>query len=536
MKLRHAWIVSILTAVFTGIVAFRFPAVFLGFAATGGGIGGVSLSSGLAAAVTFLAVYGALTAGLSALGLARDLRRVGQRLDSSGRRAADHPLSVADWHDAFSGTAVEPIADRLLVRGGHRRRDLLLAAPFSPRDARAEIRALHIRRLSAAQVWTAALCLIGLGFLGLVADGPSLGFGDTLAVRALFAGAFVVLVTVSSRSVVDAAIEGVVAAISGIASQLRTSAGLQEIVECLQAQYVALARLPDAAARAVTTEMGGFLQQMAALADRTATVDHETLRRSVEHVTDSFVSRLDDKIATPLQAAESLMNAANATTAELHAQFRELPQILERQSHEEHERSVQFIHETATMCRDLVEHMSDQVHKAMAEAAEASREELRRIAAAVDDDREQMVQSFAAAQAELGSQHRDSVATIERMAGSVEALGVRLAPAIRRLEASDDRLQAALARQDQALDGMGRLIGELSGTLQAMQVILENLSGRSVPLAGEASSATIRRTPMVHPIGLSDATGTTALQQIASLLEEMEEANPSTFDRNEGRG
>lgn len=524
MTLRTALLISLSLGAAIGVLAFRFLApIPLAASPLPDLIDPADLGQAASAVLTAVAIYAALAALLIGSSMAVELSAARASLSlvlASGRR--DH-VRRAEWDGAFAGTSLEALARRILHRSSDFDDDrLLLTSPFSIQESRGELRQIYQRRLVVSQVWTSGIALVTIAVTTLL---PSISAeaGRSLALLSTASAALVFTALAVSWLTTTSAMEALLETICDLPFTLESSARLKALPSLAVPARVGTVAPPSDVALALRNEGEALIHRLAEVASRIAVTDRDIMTQLIETVTHTAVNALDSRISGFLQTAEGLIAATQAVAEKLDTRLATLPEIWAQNYATERREITQVLADIAAAGHTEVKAL----RQLLAETVEKQAGELERIASESWEASGRLAEMVATAGTDLEEARRASVDKTTQLVQTVEAYTSRLLPAIRRLEACDDRVVTAVGRQDETLARLALVVNELSGTLEMVQTALaqglggtpgtmETLRRDQCPLAGLANTAD----PVdLDPLSISG--------QLRALLEEMKDAPSS---------
>jgi hypothetical protein len=484
MKLLFAVIMALIAACAAGFLAWEFlnPISIPQEALTLSLIGPRELGLLVISVMVTLAVYTASAAMLIAGSMVLGLASARYRLEEAAASERGEYLTAARWDGAFAGSLIEPLAHQMIARMTAPDDDrLLLGAPFSPQTARTEIRIFHNRLFAVAQVWTSSAALI-LATVGFALAPLPAETGHKLLQLALAADAITLIALALCRLAIVIAREGLLAVISRI-PLLESSAPVRLLPMLAGNGYAAIARFPAEAAAAIRREMEAMGKRLEGAGSHSPAANREMMERLAQSIATEIATSFDKRIVTSLRAAEKLITTTRSVAQELTTRLGSLPERLNEQYATERETLRQMLGDASAAARLALEGGVDAFRQLFAELGARQVEEIARTGEESGRATERLCDIVTNACSRIEEDRQSALAQTVRLVEVIEAYTARLLPAMRRLEASDDRMTRSIGQQDETLARLAVAVSELSGTLEALQTSLghHTLSRTSPP-------------------------------------------------------
>lgn len=517
MKLPLAVLAALLAACACGFLAWQFlDPIPVPAPLTASLSDPVEIGQLITCLIVALAVYASVASALITGGVVGGLLSARHGLARAASNRNEY-LMAAQWDAAFVGTMIEPLAHQIIARMTAFDDDrLLLGIPFSPQMARTEARTFHHRLLAVGQVWTIAIVLLIITFVSLIARLPNETRHELLPLM-LALDFLVIIALVLCRLASATAGEALLGTISRL-PLLEASAPVRLLPALAGNGYAAIARFPAEAAAAIRREMEAIGRRFEERGSPSATPDRETIERIAETIASAIATGFDKRITASLRAAEKLIGTTRTVAQELTTRLGSLPEQLREQYATERETLRQMLAETSAAARVALEGGVDGFRQLFAELGARQVEEIARAGAESGRATERLVDTVASACSRIEEDRQSALAQTIRLVEVIEAYTARLLPAMRRLEASDDRVTRSIGQQEETLARLAVAVGELSGTLEALQTVLGNSVSRNASLA-ESAGREASRTASTTP----ESTETKGItQELQSLLDDID--------------
>jgi hypothetical protein len=364
-----------------------------------------------------------------------------------------------------------------------------LAVPFSPRRARSELRAIYVRQLSIAQVWTVigALSLCG-SLVGLLsAEEAAMAMirpiilGLVMVITAVGITWLAVCIVIDNLTSVLAEAPFFVKSSFEVPSHLRAEDGTND----------------QQAADTLAAHLRSQIETVALQLNRlcSTTVD-QTINARLPDITAAAISTvlkqcLDDArptIARMVEATDALGLELPARVAEASAS------ALQRASMDQIE-AIRVAGAAVVVEQNAITEKLDELLRAIAVGSDLQLEAARQLATELSELAPALHEWLGEASADAAKERdADSTRAAELM-GSIDAYAASLLPAIKRLESYDERVLRAMSQESDTLAQLTTSVSELSGTLEALRVRLEH---RPLHITSAAEEHTERRGPLTQ--------------------------------------
>jgi hypothetical protein len=463
-------------------------------------------------------VYGIVVTALLAVAIILDMLAARDTLrfaPSSGQY-----LLRRDWEAAFKNETLKPARHRIVTQLLQTNDEhLLLAAPFSPPRARTELRAIYLRQLAVAQVWTVVGALLLSAMIAGLFSTEEMAFA---MIRPILLG---VVMVIGSLGITWLAVS---IAVDTLTSVLAEAPFLMESALAVRSDSQARrARDDEEMTNAVPANLGSGIEAVAQQLDGLSlpTLEQTLAARLPEITAEAISTALKERFEDARLTIERIAEATDRFRLELPARIGEaLEATLERISTDQVE-AIRLACGTLVAEQKAIAEKIDELRRVVTDGHDLQLDVLRQLATELAELSPRLLAVLRKASAEAAEERDADSHRITELMQSTHAYAASLLPAIKRLESYDERVLRAMNQESDTLSQLTVTLNELSGTLEALRVQLGHAAPRIAATPDHLGPAWLQMSEREIQNGQSNMSGLAA--ELRSLLEDLDEERGS---------
>ncbi len=430
--------------------------------------------------------------------------------------SSGHYVLRRDWEAAFRNETLKPARHRIVTQLVQTNNEhLLLAAPFSPPRARTELRAIYLRQLAVAQVWTVVgALLLGATIAGLFSTGET----AFAMIRPILLG---VVMAIGSLGIAWLA---VCIAIDTLTSVLAEAPFLMKCASAVRSDLQAQrARDDEEMANTVTATSGSGIEAVTLQLDGLCltTLDQTSSALLPKIASEAISTALKGCFGDARTTIERIAEATDRLRLELPARIGEASEAtLERISTDQVE-AIRLACGTLVAEQKAIAEKIDELRRVVTDGHDLQLDVLRQLATKLAELGPRLLAGLRETSAEAAEERDADSHRITELMQSTHAYAASLLPAIKRLDSYDQRVLRAMSQESDTLSQLTVSLNELSGTLEALRVQLGHAVLRTPATPEHLEPAS----PQMNEDGIQNGRDNTSglAAELQSLLEVLDE-------------